>query len=132
MKVPARATPATYYRVNLNLHHIIWEPNQEEAQEVPTFEEEEVEEPQDPTLEAPPSDTETDESSEEEEEQQRVYQSSVCIQTVQGLENVVEDDWPLFYPLTSWPALLPFEEQNDEVTIQQDDLFATDEGYYTL
>ena len=53
MEVPAGATPATHYPVNLNLHHIIWEPNQEEAQEVPTFEEEEVEKPKTPLLKQP-------------------------------------------------------------------------------
>ena len=45
MEVSAGVTPATHHSVNLNSHYIIWEPNQEEAQEVPTFEEEEVEEP---------------------------------------------------------------------------------------
>jgi hypothetical protein len=124
MEVPAGATPRTHHPVSLNSHHVIWEPNepnQEEAiQEVPIFEEE-VQELQYPTPEAAPSDTETSEpSEEEEEEQQRVYQSSVRIQAVQGLENVVEDDWPLFYPLTSWPALPPFEERNDEVTPADD------------
>ena len=113
MEVPAGATPRTHHPVSLNSHHVTWEPNEpnqkEAIQEVPIFEEE-VQEFQYPTPEAAPSDTETSESSEEEEEQQRVYQSSVRIQAVQGLENVVEDDWPLFYPLTSWPALPSFEE----------------------
>ena len=72
IEVSARATPTTHYSVTLNLHHIIWEPNQEEAQEVPVFEEE-IQELQDPTPEAVPSDPEADESSEEKEEQQRVY-----------------------------------------------------------
>ena len=106
VEVLAGATQTTHRPISLNSHHIIWEPNepnQEEAiQEVPIFKEEvQEQELQYPTPEAAPSDTETSESSEEEEEQQRVYQSSVHIQAVQGLKNIIEDDWSLFYLLTS-------------------------------